>query len=124
MFMTSTSPQLPIARQIIPERAGRIDLGPSSRHLMPDVRSREDTQSTFDLQFSRCRKLLQFLALRILHCPEEADEAVKNCHATASCNPPAFTTDGAFKSWIVRILIDEATLMLRNRQTSPANPSR
>jgi len=124
MFMTSTSPQLPITAPIATGRAVRIDLGPSSRHVKPDGRSREDTQSTFDLQFSRCRKLLQFLALRILRCDEEADQAVKNCRLTASCNPPAFTTDGAFKSWFVRILIDEATLMLRNRQTSPANPSR
>ena len=116
--MTSTSPELPIAA----ERAG-IDLGVPSRHIKPDGRYREDTQTTFDVQFSHCRKLLQFLAFRILKCADEAEEAVKNCRLTASCNPPAFTTDGAFKSWLVRILIDEATLLLRNRQTNPANSS-
>jgi DNA-directed RNA polymerase specialized sigma24 family protein len=119
MLMTSTSPELPIAA----ERAGRIDVGTPSRHLNPDGKSREDSQTTFDEQFSRCRKLLQFIALRILNCAEEADEAVKNCRRTASCNPPAFTSEGAFKSWLVRILIDEATL-LRNRRTNPTTPSR
>ena len=120
MLMTSTSPELPRAA----ERVGRIDVPPGSRHLKPDGKSREDTQSAFELQFSRCRKLLQFIALRILNCAEEADEAIKNCRLTASCNPPAFTTEGAFKSWLVRILIDEATLLRRNRQTNPTTSSR
>ena len=115
MLMTSTSPELPIAGQ----RIGRIDLAAAgSRPLKPDGKSREDIETTFEQQFSRCRKLLQFIALRILNCAEEADEAIKNCRRTASCNPPAFTTEGAFKSWLVRILIDEATL-LRKRQNEP-----
>ena len=119
MLMTSTSPETPIAA----ERVGRIDLGAPSLHPKPDGKSREDIQTTFEQQFSRCRKLLQFIALRILNCAEEADEAIKNCRRTASCNPPAFTSEGAFKSWLVRILIDEATI-LRNRQTNPTTRSR
>ena len=118
--MTSTSPQLPITA----ERVGRIDVGAPSRHLKPDGKSREDSQTTFEEQFSRCCKLLRFIALRILNCAEEADEAVKNCSRTASCNPPGFTTEGDFKSWLARILIDEATLLLRNRKSNPATPSR
>jgi DNA-directed RNA polymerase specialized sigma24 family protein len=118
--MTSTSPELPIAGQ----RVGRIDLAAAgSRPLKPDGKSREDIDTTFEQQFSRCRKLLQFIALRILNCAEEADEAIKNCRRTASCNPPGFPTEGAFKSWLVRILIDEATT-LRNRQTDPTTPGR
>lgn len=120
MLMTSTSPELPIAR----ERVGRIDPGAPSRHPKPDGRSREDIQTTFEQQFSRCRKLLQFIALRILSCAEEAEQAVNNCRLHASCNPPGFSSEGAFKSWLVRILIDEARLLLRNRQTNPTTPSR
>jgi DNA-directed RNA polymerase specialized sigma24 family protein len=117
--MTSTSPELPIAAQ----RVARIDLAAASRNFKPDGRSREDIQGTFDLQFSRCQKLLQFIARRILNCAEEAEVAVKNCRLTASHNPPGFSNEGAFKSWLVRILIDEATT-LRNRQTNPATPAR
>jgi DNA-directed RNA polymerase specialized sigma24 family protein len=117
--MTSTSPELPSAAP----RVGRIDLAAASRNFKPDGRSREDIQSTFDLQFSRCQKLLHFIARRILNCAEEAEVAVKNCRLTASQNTPGFSSEGAFKSWLVRILIDEATI-LRDRQTSPTIPAR
>ena len=119
MLMTSTSPELPSAAQ----RVGRIDLAAASRNYKPDGSSREDIQSTFDLRFSRCQKLLHFIARRILNCAEEAEVAVKNCRLTASHNPPGFSSEGAFKSWLVRILIDEATI-LRDRQTSPTIPAR
>ena len=119
MLMTPTSPELPIA----PERAGPIDLAVASRNRKPDRNSREDIESAFDLQFSRCRKLLHFIALRILNCADEAEEAINKCRLTASCNPPNFSSEGDFKSWIARILIDEATLLLRNRQTNSSTPS-
>ena len=115
MLMTHTSPEFPLA----PGSLGRIDLAAASRHLKPDRTSREEIESSFESQFSRCRKLLQFIALRILNCADEAEKAVRNCRLTASCNPPNFSSEGAFKSWLLRILMDEATLLLRNRQSGP-----
>src|SRR3981081_1009105 len=108
MLMTYTSSELlPTA----PKGIERASLPANYRHLKPDGESREDITATFELQFSRCSRLLQFVARRILSCVQEAEEAVKNCLLTASRNPPAFSSEGAFKSWIVRILIDEATLL-------------
>jgi DNA-directed RNA polymerase specialized sigma24 family protein len=68
--------------------------------------------------------LLHFLARRILNCVQEAEEAVKNCRLKASRNPPSFSSEGAFKSWLVRILIDEATLLLRRRQSNATASSK
>jgi DNA-directed RNA polymerase specialized sigma24 family protein len=123
--MTYTSPEL------IPtpaESVKHVGLPAGSLHLEPDRESREDRHQertdTFELQFSRSRRLLLFVARRILNCVREAEEAVKNCRLTASCNPPAFSTEGAFKSWLVRILIDEATLLLRRRQSNSTASSR
>ena len=102
MLMTYASPEL------LPPTAGsvkQVDLPAGCRHLEPDGQSRDERKSTFELQFSQSRRLLHFVARRILHCIEEADEAVKNCRLTASRNPPRFTSEGAFKSWLVRILI-------------------
>ncbi len=115
MLMTYASPEL------LPPTAGsvkQVDLPAGCRHLEPDGQSRDERKSTFELQFSRSRRLLHFVARRILHCIEEADEAVKNCRLTASRNPPRFTSEGAFKSWLVRILIDEATLLLRQKENN------
>src|SRR4051812_21166683 len=119
MLMTHTSPEFPIA----PECVGPIDLAGAGRQLKPDRRSREEIESNFESQFSRCRKLLQFIALRMLNCADEAEQAVRNCRLTASCNPPNFSSEGAFKSWLLRILMDEAKLLLRNRQSDPTASS-
>jgi DNA-directed RNA polymerase specialized sigma24 family protein len=115
MFMTYASPEL------LPPTAGsakQADLPVACRHLEPDGEFRDERKTTFELQFSRSRRLLHFVARRILHCIEEADEAVKNCRLTASRNPPRFSSEGAFKSWLVRILIDEATLLLRQKENN------
>jgi DNA-directed RNA polymerase specialized sigma24 family protein len=112
MLMTHTPPEfLPNTAECL-ERIG-----------IPDVRRRpepdgEENESIFGQQFSRCRELLYFIAHRILNCAEEAEAAVKNCYRMASRNPPQFQSEGAFKSWLVRILIDEATL-LRRKESNP-----
>ena len=119
--MTYTSPELlpPASRPVEP-----FDVRIGSRPLKPDGESSEDIQSIFELQFSRSCELLHFIARRILNCAHEAEEAVKNCRATASRNPPRFSSEGAFRSWLVRVLIDEATLLLRTKQSSSTASSR
>jgi DNA-directed RNA polymerase specialized sigma24 family protein len=111
MLMTYTSPELPTAAESVEQ----ADLPVGCRHLKPDGESGEETQSTFELQFSSCRELLHFIACRILTSVDEAETAVRNCRVTAARNPPGFQNEGAFKSWLVRILIDEATLLLRRK---------
>jgi len=117
--MPSTSPAL------LPTAAGRMehaDIPIGCRHLEPDGESRPDLQSpnlqsAFELHLSRNHELLYFVACRILNRPEEAEEAVKNCLRTAASHGPLDCgSEGAFKSWLVRILIDEATLLLRTKQ--------
>lgn len=77
----------------------------------------------FDQWFARCRGLLYFTACRVLGSPDGADLAVRNCWLTASCDPPRFDREGAFRSWLVRILIDEASAIrqgcLRSRVDYP-----
>lgn len=68
----------------------------------------------FRTRFSRCCGLLYFVACRVLGTEQGAEDVVQNCWITASCNPPYFETEGAFRSWLVRILFDEA-LAARNR---------
>jgi DNA-directed RNA polymerase specialized sigma24 family protein len=78
----------------------------------------ESDPKIFEDRFVRCRRLLHFLAARILDSQDEAEDAVRNCRAAASCNPPSFESEGAFRSWLARILIDEACALLRRRQFS------
>jgi DNA-directed RNA polymerase specialized sigma24 family protein len=81
--------------------------------------SREDPV-VFAARFSRCRHLLHFIACRVLGGPERAEDAIENCWRAASQNPPKFEYDGAFRSWLLRVLIDEALVILRtNNEQSP-----
>jgi DNA-directed RNA polymerase specialized sigma24 family protein len=72
----------------------------------------------FQQRFSRCCPLLHFLAFRILGSHEEEEVAVQNCRIAASRNPPTFEYEGAFRSWLVRVLIDEALVVLRHRKAA------
>jgi DNA-directed RNA polymerase specialized sigma24 family protein len=63
-------------------------------------------------RFAGCRSLLHFTARRILGSSERAEFAVQNSWLRASHNPPRFRHDGAFRSWLVRLLIDEALVIL------------
>ena len=78
----------------------------------------ESDPKIFEDRFARCRRLLHFLAARILGSQEEAGDAVRNCRAAASRNPPSFESEGAFRSWLARVLIDEACALLRRKQFS------
>jgi DNA-directed RNA polymerase specialized sigma24 family protein len=73
----------------------------------------QEETPVFDAQFSRCRGLLYFIACRVLDDYEGAGEAVQNCLLTDTRNTPKFESVGALRSWLLRILIDEALQILR-----------
>ena len=76
----------------------------------------QEHQAEFALRFSRCRDSLYLIAFRILDSPEEAEEAVQNCLLTASCQAPRFERDGAFGSWLLRVLIVDALIIRQQKK--------
>jgi DNA-directed RNA polymerase specialized sigma24 family protein len=58
--------------------------------------------------FSRCRTTLHYMADLILNSSEMAEHAVQNCRHNASRLLPGFESEGEFRGWIFRVLIDEA----------------
>jgi DNA-directed RNA polymerase specialized sigma24 family protein len=68
----------------------------------------QERSTEFDARFFRCYGLLHFVACRVLKGSEGVEEAIENCRVKASQNPPDFEHEGAFRSWLVRILMDEA----------------
>jgi DNA-directed RNA polymerase specialized sigma24 family protein len=71
-----------------------------------------DKQTSVYVRASRYRRLLHFVANRVLGNPDRADIAVENCLYSASRHATAFDCEGAFRSWLVRIAIDEALAIL------------
>jgi DNA-directed RNA polymerase specialized sigma24 family protein len=76
-----------------------------------------------DVVFSRYRGVLDRVAYRVLNNHQDAKDAVRNCLLAASCNVPRFKTEGAFRSWLLRVLIDEALAILyKERIGSTTSP--
>jgi len=76
-------------------------------------------ENALDTLFARHRRLLHSLAVRILHNYEEAEDAVQNCMVLAFRNLPKFDCHGAFRTWLVRILINESIAILRKKKARP-----
>ena len=89
------------------KRAERITYALITMKRNEEILYLESDPKMFEDHFARCRRLLHFLAARILGSQDEAEDAVRNCRAAAS-RPPSFESEGAFRGWLARILIDEA----------------
>jgi hypothetical protein len=88
----------------------------------------EEQSESFATRFTRCEGVLYFVACQILDAGECSDAAitcavetaVNNCRYTASRNLEFFDDEGAFRSWLVRILFDQAVMLLaKSKAASP-----
>lgn len=73
-------------------------------------------QPIFDARFRRCYGTLHLIASRVLGGPVRAEEAIGNCWRMASRHPRRFDHEGEFHSWLLRVLIDEALVFLRESE--------
>jgi DNA-directed RNA polymerase specialized sigma24 family protein len=78
--------------------------------------SKRKEQASFQVRFSRCYRLLHFIACCVLGGAERTEEVIERCRLRASLCPPRFEYEGAFRSWLLRVLIDEAVVVLRRSQ--------
>ena len=76
----------------------------------------QEQSAIFAQRFLRSYRLLHFIACRVLGDQQRAPMAIEKCWLTASRNPLHFEYEGAFRSWLVRVLIDEALVILRESQ--------
>lgn len=67
--------------------------------------------------FSRYYSFLYFLACRVLGGREDAQDVVQNCLLRAFRSLEQFNNDGAFRSWLARILVNEAISFLRKKRS-------
>jgi DNA-directed RNA polymerase specialized sigma24 family protein len=85
---------------------------------VPLEQASADKRMTFYVRASRYRRLLHSVAHRVLGNPDRADIAVENCLFSASHRVTVFDCEGAFRSWLVRIAIDEALAILHGTSSS------
>lgn len=110
-----------------PESSPSVMKGPGEADWLREHKARRERtgnfmsklsmDNLFEARFLRYSRGLYFIACRILNKEEGAEEAVRNCFLTASQAASQFHDEGAFKSWLFRVLIDEA-LLIRWRKIS------
>ena len=94
----------------------------SQRHLDDDQLislGLKGDQEALHVLFMRYRRLLYSLAYRLLRNHEEAEDAVQNCLLQGFRNLESVKSRGAFRSWLVRILINEALVIIRRKKSRP-----
>jgi DNA-directed RNA polymerase specialized sigma24 family protein len=101
-----------------------LDIERPMRKDLPNADKLDEDPDKFRTRFCRCQRLLHFIACRVLGGPERAEAVIDNCWLKASRNPPRFEYEGAFRSWLVRVLIDEALAILHQNQPSIQNEIR
>jgi Sigma-70 region 2 len=99
----------------------------AGRDATPQWRSRQEDETlsnslgsleALDVLFSRYRRLLSLVAYNVLADHAEAEDAVQNCLLTVSGNVPKFEHEGAFRCWLIRVLIDEAVAILAKQSST------
>ena len=80
------------------------------------MKSEKEHLAIFAHRFLQSYRLLHFIACRVLGDEVRAAIAIHNCWRIASRNVPHLEYDGAFRSWLVRVRIDEALAIRRESQ--------
>jgi len=83
-------------------------------------RGLQGDQESLRVLFTRYRRLLYILAQRVVRNHEEAEDAVQSCLLLAYRNLSNVKYHSSFRSWLVRILINEALGIVRERKIRPA----
>jgi hypothetical protein len=99
-------------------------LSAAGPNAMPKLRSGNlrGSLEALDVLFLRYRRVLSLIAYRVLGNHEEAEDAVENCIRVASDRTPQFEHEGVFRSWLARVLINEAVTILHKQRRSTRGP--
>jgi DNA-directed RNA polymerase specialized sigma24 family protein len=81
------------------------------------------SREEFGVQFEQCRSSLRLIAERVLDGAEEVEAAMQKCYDAASDERRRFDSDGEFRVWLARILLNEALMILHERQSRPEDTS-
>jgi hypothetical protein len=104
------------AKQDVVRRQALSGVSPCAEAGQTSDGTWSENSSDFESLFSNNRKLIAFVARRVLDSHDEAQVAVRECFKTASFNPPVFPNDGLFRSWILRMVIEEALVILSHKE--------
>jgi RNA polymerase sigma-70 factor (ECF subfamily) len=87
------------------------------RRLVAEARS--GCSNAFGELYERYRPRIYGTALRILRNPQDAEDAAQRSFQRAFTNIARFRGDSNFSTWLTRVAINEALMLLRQRRSNP-----
>ncbi len=91
---------------------------PSTDERLLVAQARTGRSSAFGELYERHRLRIHRTALRILRNQEDAEDVAQRAFQRAFTNLDRFRGDSAFSTWVTRIAINEALMLLRQRRTN------
>lgn len=88
------------------------------RRLVAQAKS--GSSSAFGQLYDRHRQRIYRTTFNILRQQQDAEDAVQRCFQRAFTNLARFRGDSTFSTWLTRIAINEALMMLRQRRAMAA----
>jgi len=82
----------------------------------PVLESSADKRISFYVRGARYRRLLYFVAHRVLGNADKAVLAVENCLFSAAHQAATFDHEDDFRGWLVRLALDESLALLHGRK--------
>jgi len=101
-----------------------VDVAPlvSNRDEVLVAEAKSGSSLAFRELYERHRIRTYGAALRVLRNREDAEDAVQRCFQRAFTNLSRFREESAFSTWVTRIAINEALMLLRQRRTNMPLP--
>jgi RNA polymerase sigma-70 factor (ECF subfamily) len=84
------------------------------------AQARTGRSGAFGELYERHRLRIHRTALRILRNQEDAEDVAQRAFQRAFTNLDRFRGDSAFSTWVTRIAINEALMLLRQRRANPS----
>jgi RNA polymerase sigma-70 factor (ECF subfamily) len=113
MFAFEIQPEVNPVRGL-PLTAGIQGIG-DEHSLVAKAKSGHD--DAFGELYKRHRRKAHCTALRILRNQQDAEDAVQRAFQRALVNLQRFRGDSTFSTWLTRIVVNEALMLLRQRRT-------
>lgn len=82
------------------------------------AQAKSGSSSAFGQLYERYRPRVYSATYRVLRQRQDAEDAVQRCFQRALTNLGRFREDSTFSTWVTRIAINEALMMLRQRRTT------
>lgn len=104
--------------QMMQQKCNQPEINEAADERRLVAQAKSGSSCAFGQLYERYRSRLYHTTFGILRQRQDAEDAVQKCFHRAFTNLSRFRGDSAFSTWVTRIAINEALMMLRHRRAN------